>query len=165
MARAQKLQKLFPARLQWPGSGRRRIKFEIGAWSSIGSGSGLLRRSSCSELSGSTDPARVPPAGCVMMSFRDGGPKGIDEVKRHGHCRSRERGCPARSWSQSQHRGNLEDLLSVVRRESCDRVFSLVEGLKLRPPDRVCDRALDDKELAAVILTARHMLAPFGAIL
>lgn len=43
--------------------------------------------------------------------------------------------------------------------------FSPVEGLKLRPPDRVRDRALDDKELAAVILTARQMPAPFGAIL
>lgn len=43
--------------------------------------------------------------------------------------------------------------------------FSPVEGLHLRPPDRVRDRALDDKELAAVIITARRMPAPFGAIL
>ena len=43
--------------------------------------------------------------------------------------------------------------------------FSPVEGLNLRPPDRSRDRALDDKELAAVILTGRNMRAPFGAIL
>jgi integrase len=43
--------------------------------------------------------------------------------------------------------------------------FSPVEGLKLRPPDRTRDRALDDKELATVITTARQMGAPFGAIL
>jgi integrase len=43
--------------------------------------------------------------------------------------------------------------------------FSPVEGLNLRPPDRPRDRALDDKELAAVILTARQKPAPFGAIL
>jgi integrase len=43
--------------------------------------------------------------------------------------------------------------------------FSPVEGLNLRPPDRARDRALDDRELAAVILTARNMRAPFGAIL
>src|ERR1700730_9185149 len=42
--------------------------------------------------------------------------------------------------------------------------FSPVEGLNLRPPDRARDRALDDRELAAVILTARNMRAPFGAI-
>jgi integrase len=43
--------------------------------------------------------------------------------------------------------------------------FSPVEGLSLRPPDRIRDRALDDRELAAVILTVRQMPAPFGAIL
>src|SRR5580704_16985559 len=43
--------------------------------------------------------------------------------------------------------------------------FSPVEGLSLRPPDRVRDRALDDRELAAVILAARGMSGPFGAIL
>lgn len=43
--------------------------------------------------------------------------------------------------------------------------FSPVEGLNLRPPDRSRDRALDDKELAAVILAARNMPPPFGAIL
>jgi integrase len=43
--------------------------------------------------------------------------------------------------------------------------FSPVEGLNLRPPDRSRDRALDDKELAAVILTGRNMPSPFGAIL
>jgi len=42
---------------------------------------------------------------------------------------------------------------------------SPVEGLSLRPPDRVRDRALDDRELAVVILTARQMSGPFGAIL
>jgi integrase len=43
--------------------------------------------------------------------------------------------------------------------------FSPVEGLNLRPPDRSRDRALDDKELSAVILTGRSMPGPFGAIL
>jgi integrase len=43
--------------------------------------------------------------------------------------------------------------------------FSPVEGLNLRPPDRSRDRALDDKELATVILAGRSMPGPFGAIL
>ena len=43
--------------------------------------------------------------------------------------------------------------------------FSPVEGLKLRTPDRARDRALDDRELAAVILAARQMPLPFGDIL
>jgi integrase len=43
--------------------------------------------------------------------------------------------------------------------------FSPVEGLSLRTADRVRDRALDDSELAAVIVTGRQMPDPFGAIL
>lgn len=43
--------------------------------------------------------------------------------------------------------------------------FSPVEGLSLRTPDRDRDRALDDKELAAVIQAARTMRPHFGAII
>ena len=43
--------------------------------------------------------------------------------------------------------------------------FSPVEGLSLRLPDRVRDRALNDRELATVILASRQMPGPFGAIL
>ncbi len=42
--------------------------------------------------------------------------------------------------------------------------FSPVEGLNLRTPDRSRDRALNDVELASVLITARQMPAPFGAI-
>jgi integrase len=40
-----------------------------------------------------------------------------------------------------------------------------LRGSIFAPPDRARDRALDDRELAAVILTARKMRPPFGAIL
>ena len=92
------------------------------------------------------------------------GTKSIHEIKRHDI---------VDLVSQVAQRGpganrNIAKVLKTFFRWCVGRAvidFSPVEGLNLRPPDRVRDRALDDKELAAIILTGRQMPALFGAIL
>lgn len=92
------------------------------------------------------------------------GTKSIHEIKRHDI---------VDLVSEVAQRGpganrNIAKVLKTFFRWCVGRAvidFSPVEGLNLRPPDRVRDRALDDKELAAVILTGRRMPSPFGAIL
>ncbi len=92
------------------------------------------------------------------------GTKSIHEIKRHDI---------VDLVSEVAQRGpganrNIAKVLKTFFRWCVGRAvidFSPVEGLNLRPPDRVRDRALADKELAAIILTGRQMPAPFGAIL
>jgi integrase len=92
------------------------------------------------------------------------GTKSIHEIKRHDI---------VDLVSEVAQRGpganrNIAKVLKTFFRWCVGRAvidFSPVEGLNLRPPDRVRDRALDDRELAAVIITARQMSEPFGAIL